>query len=77
MRLLLLKDTSGTRSTGPTPKALSPGNCELPRVLARLWQGQYRAAEARDLLRPIYGQFTEGFVTADLKQAKNLLQQFS
>ena len=46
-------------------------------TLAQLWQGQHRAAEARDLLRPIYGQFTEGFVMADLQQAKNLLQQFS
>jgi class 3 adenylate cyclase/predicted ATPase len=41
--------------------------------LARLWRGQGRTREARDLLAPIYGWFTEGFDTADLKEAKALL----
>jgi predicted ATPase len=41
--------------------------------LARLWQTQDRPGEARDLLAPIYGWFTEGFDTADLKDAKALL----
>ena len=41
--------------------------------LARLWQSQGRVTEARDLLAPIYGWFTEGFDTADLKDAKALL----
>ena len=41
--------------------------------LARLWGEQGRRAEARDLLAPIYGSFTEGFATADLKEAKALL----
>ena len=44
--------------------------------LARLRCDQGRRAEARDLLAPIYGWFTEGFETADLKKAKALLQQF-
>jgi predicted ATPase len=35
--------------------------------LARLWRGQGRRAEARDLLAPVYGWFTEGFDSADLK----------
>ena len=35
--------------------------------LGRLWRDQGRRAEARDLLAPIYGWFTEGFDTADLK----------
>jgi predicted ATPase len=41
--------------------------------LARLWQRQGKRAEARELLAPIYGWFTEGFETADLQEAKALL----
>jgi predicted ATPase len=41
--------------------------------LARLWQQQGKRAEARDLLTPIYGWFTEGFDTADLVDAQMLL----
>jgi tetratricopeptide (TPR) repeat protein len=44
--------------------------------LARLWRDQGKLAEARDLLVPIYGWFTEGFDTLDLKEAKVLLEQF-
>src|SRR6267378_2518858 len=43
--------------------------------LARLWSDQGRHAEARDLLTPIYGWFTEGFDTLDLKEAKILLDE--
>jgi tetratricopeptide (TPR) repeat protein len=43
--------------------------------LARLWGEQGRRAEARDLLAPVYGWFTEGFNTADLKGAKTLLDE--
>jgi predicted ATPase len=42
--------------------------------LSRLWQQQGKCAEAYDLLTPIYGWFTEGFDTADLKEAKTLLE---
>ena len=42
--------------------------------LARLWRDQGWRAEARDLLAPIYSWFTEGFNTADLKEAKTLLE---
>jgi predicted ATPase len=41
--------------------------------LARLWRDQGRRAAARDLLAPVYGWFTEGFATPDLKAAKALL----
>jgi predicted ATPase/DNA-binding winged helix-turn-helix (wHTH) protein/class 3 adenylate cyclase len=41
--------------------------------LSRLWQQQGKQAEARTLLAPIYGWFTEGFDTADLQEAKALL----
>ena len=41
--------------------------------LARLWQRQGKRDEARDLLAPVYGWFTEGFDTRDLKDARALL----
>ena len=43
--------------------------------LARLHRDQGRHAEARDLLTPLYGWFTEGFTTPDLKEAKALLDE--
>jgi predicted ATPase len=43
--------------------------------LAKLWQRQGKVAEASDLLAPVYGWFTEGFDTADLKDAKTLLDE--
>jgi predicted ATPase len=41
--------------------------------LSRLWRQQGKRNEARELLAPIYGWFTEGFDTADLQEAKGLL----
>ena len=43
--------------------------------LARLWADQGKRAQARDLLAPVYGWFTEGFDTADLKDARGLLDE--
>jgi predicted ATPase len=45
--------------------------------LSRLWQQQGKQAEAHALLAPIYGWFTEGFDTADLQEAKALLDEWS
>jgi TOMM system kinase/cyclase fusion protein len=45
--------------------------------LSRLWQQQGKCQEAHDLLAPIYGWFTEGFDTADLQEAKALLEELS
>ena len=45
--------------------------------LARLWQQQGKQPEARALLAPISGWFTEGFDTADLLEAKQLLEELS
>ena len=45
--------------------------------LARLWQGQGQRMEARDLLAPVYDWFTEGFDTADLKDAQALLEKLA
>ena len=43
--------------------------------LTRLWQSQGKRQEATDLLAPVYGWFTEGFDTADLQEAKVLLDE--
>jgi predicted ATPase len=45
--------------------------------LARLWCEHDRRAEARSLLTPVYGWFTEGFDTPDLKEAKALLNELA
>ncbi len=51
-----------------------PGNSAL-HSLARLWRDQGKVREARELLTPVYGWFTEGFDTRDLKEAKALLEE--
>jgi predicted ATPase len=45
--------------------------------LARLWQSQGNVQQARELLAPVYGWFTEGFDTRDLKEAKGLLEELA
>jgi predicted ATPase len=45
--------------------------------MARLWRDQGKRDEARDLLAPVYGWFTEGFDTRDLKEAKALLEELT
>lgn len=45
--------------------------------LARLWQQQGKRDAARELLAEVYGWFIEGFDTADLQEAKGLLEELS
>jgi predicted ATPase len=45
--------------------------------MTRLWSDQGKREEARDLLSPVYGWFTEGFDTVDLKEAKALLDELA
>ena len=45
--------------------------------LARLWRSQGKPQQARELLAPVYGWFTEGFDTRDLKEAKSLLEELA
>jgi predicted ATPase len=83
--LLLLKQT-GTRQAGEAEAWLQRAvdvayrqeakSLELRAAmsLARLWQHQGKHAEARELLAPVYSWFTEGFDTADLQEAKALLE---
>jgi predicted ATPase len=51
--------------------------CRAAMSLARLWRDQGKVRQARDLLAPIYGWFTEGFDTLDLKEAKALLDELA
>jgi hypothetical protein len=44
-------------------------------TMARLWRDQGKPQQARELLAPVYGWFTEGFNTLDLKEAKALLAE--
>jgi predicted ATPase len=45
--------------------------------MARLWRDQGKRNEARELLAPVYGWFTKGFDTLDLKEAKALLNELN
>jgi predicted ATPase len=45
--------------------------------MARLWRSQGKRQQARELLAPVYGWFTEGFDTRDLKEAKALLEELA
>ena len=60
-------------------KTQSAMSLELRAVmsLSRLWQQQRKTEEARKMLADIYGWFTEGFDTADLKEAKAFLTELS
>ena len=77
----LLAGQTGTLSQSPEhrPVVRRPNRWELRAAasLARLRREQGRRAEARDLLAPVYGWFTEGFDTPDLKEAKALLDELA
>jgi predicted ATPase len=45
--------------------------------LARIWRDQGKVEQARELLAPVYGWFTQGFDTRDLKEAKALLEELA
>ena len=45
--------------------------------LTQLWRSQGKVQQARELLAPVYGWFTEGFDTRDLKEAKALLEELT
>ena len=45
--------------------------------LSRLWQSQGKQAQAKPMLAEIYGWFSEGFDTTDLKEARTLLEELS
>jgi predicted ATPase len=84
---LLLQQTAGgsSRAKACFRQALEVAHYQKAKALelraamslSRLWQQQGKRAQAHELLAPIYGWFTEGFDTADLQEAKALLEELS
>jgi DNA-binding SARP family transcriptional activator/predicted ATPase len=82
---MLLRQGNETEAEASLQKAIEVARRQSARSwelratidLARLWQKQGRRDEARQVLAEIYGWFTEGFETPDLRQAKALLEEIS
>jgi hypothetical protein len=66
---------SAPPSRSPASKTHGATNCAPPRASPGCGASRADGARARDLLAPVYGWFTEGFDTADLKEAKALLDE--
>jgi hypothetical protein len=64
---------------GARPGVVTPTSAHSQRhsAAARLWRDQGKAQQARELLAPVYGWFTEGFDTRDPKEAKALLKELA
>ena len=73
-KLILADDFDGALAVARQQQAKS-WELRAAMSLSRLWQQQSKWDEARALLGPIYGWFTEGFDTADLQEAKALLEE--
>ncbi|WP_247323609.1 adenylate/guanylate cyclase domain-containing protein [Bradyrhizobium sp. 141] len=82
---LARRSGDGTEAEGWFQRALDVAGCQSAKCLelraatslARIWRDRGKRRESRDLLAPIYGWFTEGFDTLDLKQAKSLLDELA
>jgi predicted ATPase len=80
---LMLPEPDAAKAEAHLERALAVGRAQQAKSselraamsMARLWHGQGKRAQAHDLLAPVYGWFTEGFDTLDLKEAKMLLEQ--
>ena len=73
---LLREEANHYALTGPLSVVTIPTTLQ-DSLLARLWQQHGKRTEARELLAPIYDWFTEGFDTADLQDARALLQELT
>ena len=71
------RSASAAPSTSPARSKRSSLELRAGTSLAHLWACQGKRGEARDLLAPIYGWFTEGFETSDLREARALLDELS
>lgn len=82
---LARRSGDGTEAEVWFQRALDVAGCQSAKCLelraatslARIWRDRGKHRESRDLLAPIYGWFTEGFDTLDLKQAKSLLDELA
>jgi hypothetical protein len=73
---LVMSDLTATKFNGCTkPMIIRCESLNDRRHAARLWRNQGKVQQARELLAPAYGWFTEGFDTRDLKEAKMLLEK--
>ena len=80
---LMSPERDATKAEGYFEKALAVARQQQAKSwelraamsMARLWRSQGKAQQARELLAPVYGWFTEGFDTLDLKEAKALLEE--
>ena len=70
-----LKRTSSAHSRSRVSNKPKSWELRASMSLARLWRDQGKPQQARELLAPVYGWFTEGFDTLDLKEAKALLDE--
>ena len=82
---IALKSAQSNRAEADFERALSVARAQRAKSwelrasmsLARLWRDQGKVQQARELLAPVYGWFTEGFDTRDLKEAKALLEELA
>jgi predicted ATPase len=75
--LAKVKSYSGRALTDARQKQAKSWELRAAMSMARLWRDQSKRDQARDLLTPVYGWFTEGFDTLDLKEAKALLDELA
>ena len=71
------KATSSARSRLHATQQAKSWELRAAMSMARLWRDQGKPQQARELLAPVYGWFTEGFDTLDLKEAKALLNSLA
>jgi tetratricopeptide (TPR) repeat protein len=82
---IALKSAQSNRAEADFERALSVARAQQAKSwelraamsLARLWRDQGKVQQARELLAPVYGWFTEGFDTRDLKEANVLLEELA
>ena len=82
---LLLPESNAARAKAYFERALAVAQAQQAKSwelraamsMARMWRDQGKHQQARDLLAPVYGWFTEGFDTLDLKEAKSLLHELA
>ncbi len=72
-----LNPVSFKPSRSPAPSTLNPGNFASPPASPSCGSIRYKRQDAYDLLTPVYGWFTEGFDTADMQDAKTLLDELA